>query len=117
MSTTTLDSIDEIRRRLTPDRLARLGVTAEGLRGTRLWVDGRPVMVYPVPDDPAEAVEPVRTARAAALAQAARSSHDLRGMPTETERRARTEANLDRLRSWGSAFAERARRGDVRSWL
>lgn len=106
-----LDHIDGIRARLAPQRLAARGATAEGLTGTRVWVDGRPCMVYPVPTDaPAVVAEGVRIARRAAAAVAAVRATRMRGLMTDEQRRARTERNLDRLR-----HTEPARRG-ARRW-
>jgi hypothetical protein len=114
----TLDHIDQIRHLLAPARLAARGATAPGLTGTRLWVDGRPCMVYPVPTDaPAVVAEGVRIARRAAAAVAAVRAPRMHGLMTDEQRRARTEANLDRLRVVAQADAEHARRYAVRSGL
>lgn len=102
-TTRNLDSIDEIRARLAPQRLAARGATAEGLRGTRVWVDGRPCMVYPVPTDAPDVVaEGVRIARRAAAAVAAVRTTRVRGGMTDERRRARTDANLAWLHGVGA---------------
>lgn len=103
MTRPTLDSIDEIRRRLTPERLERHGVTAPNpphVRG-RHEPDGPRYVVYsPYPLDPWDVPRIAERARER-HAHLAVAPEGLRGMPTEVERRMRTERHLEWLRGWG----------------
>lgn len=89
----TLDSIDEIRRRLAPERrLESRGTTAPGIPGTTVRIDHRPVRVYPATDIDDDALVRLERSRGRATAEG------LRGMPTTAQRRLRTEAHLAAIR-------------------
>lgn len=107
-----LGDVERIRRLLSPERAARRPQPAPSRRSGVVDVDRKPVRIYP-PDNPAEH-NPADTVAALRLARrtgrVVRHQADgapvvdveaeLRGMPTEGQRRARTLRALNRLQ-WG----------------
>lgn len=120
----TLDSTDEIRRRLSPERLTPERLTAPNRPHVRLWVDDGPgthpraVVAYPPPPIDTEGLDAfvalVRQQRdacrrLAALRPGGRwERHALIGLPTAAERRERLDRALARLRQGNLVTVRRA---------